>query len=92
MAVQRNNVTRLPWVLREVVYRMLFDGATGDQIRAEIARLDPAAPCPHNTSLLAIRERDADYAQYRERRMGLAADQRSNRANWLATDAGSTAT
>ena len=89
MTVQRNNIARMPWRLREIVYRMLFEGASGDQVRAEIARLDPAAPVPHNTSIQAIRERDADYAAWRKRAMGMAADQQRRRTTWAATDDGS---
>ena len=92
MTVQRNNIARMPWRLREIVYRMLFEGASGDQVRAEIARLDPAAPVPHNTSIQAIRERDADYAAWRERAMGMAADQQRRRTTWAATDDGSAET
>jgi hypothetical protein len=92
MAVQRNNVTRLPWALREVVYRLLFEGATGDAVRAEIKRLDASAPTPWDGSLQAIRERDPHYKQYVERRMGLAPDQARRRANWAATDDGSAET
>lgn len=66
MRRQRNNLVRLPWDVRERVCRLLDDGATYDDIRAEIAPLAPRVKL-HNSTLIAY-GRGAEFTRWRDER------------------------
>jgi hypothetical protein len=81
----RNRVARLPWAIRLVACRLLFDGATSAQIdracRDKAAELGVACDPIAATSLTAYR-RGIEYRQYGEQRQRWEAEQAESRTLW----------
>ena len=81
----RNNIARLPWELREIVCRMLLDGAAYDDVRAAVAseaeKLGIEVGKLHNTSFLAYRK-SAEFARYCDLRRQW--DERTEKRRWAA--------
>ena len=63
---QRNNLSKLPFAVREKVCALLFDGAGYAEIRKAVAETAPKARI-HNTTLLAY-AKSAEYRDYQEQR------------------------
>ncbi|MDT8389424.1 MAG: hypothetical protein RRC34_02835 [Lentisphaeria bacterium] len=68
---QRNNIAALHGDLRRIVSRMLYDGATYDDIRAEMAGRTTSKL--HNNSFKAWQTSD-EYVRYRDVRAGFDAE------------------
>jgi len=66
MSRPKNNIARLPWEVREIIARMLFDGATYGEIRAAIAPEAPGVKL-HSSSFAAYAA-GAEYKKYADRR------------------------
>lgn len=83
--MQRNNIARLPWEIREVVCRLRFDGRGNAEIAAAVQEACRAAairpPKIHGTSILAY-SRSAEYGQYCDRRRQW--DERMAPRRWAA--------
>lgn len=71
MAQQRNNLAKLPYEIREVAYRMRFDGAGNKAIAEAVQHACRAAALPvpkiHGTTILAAC-RGTEYRQYCDHR------------------------
>jgi len=86
MAMQRNNIARLPWEIRAIVCRLRFDGAGNAAIAAAVQDACRAAALPvpkiHGTSILAYCG-GPEYSQYCEHRKGW--DERMRPKRWAAS-------
>jgi hypothetical protein len=85
MAMQRNNIARLPWEIREQVCRLRFDGRGNAEIAAAVQAACRASairpPKVHGTSILAYSRSD-EYRTYCDRRRKW--DERMAPRRWAA--------